>query len=67
MSYRIIERKEREEVLLRVIKQVDSEKLRLAGPENKPNWEKGWSENLQEFKESGNIDSLIPSLSSVRK
>lgn len=59
--YRIIEGKEKEQLVLKFLKHIDSEKIIVTGQERLPAWEKGWSENLQEFIESGyDIDKLFP-------
>jgi SAM-dependent methyltransferase len=47
-AYRELEGRERDKVILSVIKRITSEKLTVAGDEGaRARWEKGWSENLQ--------------------
>lgn len=59
--YRKIEGNERDRLILKVLKHIDSENITVAGRERLATWEKGWSENLQEFIESGyDIDKLFP-------
>ena len=59
--HRNIEGKEKEQLILKVLKHIDSENRTVAGHERLPAWEKGWSENLQEFVESRyDIDKLFP-------
>jgi len=59
--YRELEAEERDQLILRVLKVIDSEDLATAGQERQSDWEKGWDENLQEFIESGyDVDKLVP-------
>src|SRR3990170_3999141 len=59
--YRMMEGSEREEVFLRVLKTLNSESLKVSGPHRKPDWEKGWSENLQNFRANrSDLNQLIP-------
>lgn len=59
--YKILVGEERDKVLLDVLKKIDSGKLTVAGKEKKVTWEKGWSENLQNFLEKNyDINELIP-------
>ena len=59
--YKKVEGKERDKVLLDVLKKIESGQLNVVGKEKKDVWEKGWSENLQNFKErSYDINELIP-------
>lgn len=59
--YRTLSGDERDRIILRVFKTINSDSLTTAGPHRKSVWEKGWSENLQEFVD-GNLDlkELIP-------
>ncbi len=60
-KYQIIKGKEYEEAILRTIKILDSKTLKTSGPHRLNDWEKGWKENLQEFKRNNyNLDHLIP-------
>ena len=59
--YRKLSADERDKVLLDVLKKIDSSQLTVAGKDKKVTWEKGWSENLQNFlKKNYDINELIP-------
>lgn len=59
--YRKLSADERDKVLLDVLKKIDSSQLTVAGKDKKVTWEKGWSENLQNFLEKNyDINELIP-------
>jgi transketolase len=52
---------ERDEVILRVLQTIDSDSLSVVGQERKDVWERGWSENLQNFVDSNyDLNKLIP-------
>jgi len=52
---------EREDVFLRVLKTLNSDTLKVSGTHRKPDWEKGWSENLQNYRANKNdLSQLIP-------
>lgn len=60
-KYRIVKDKEYEEAILRITKTLDSKTLKISGPHRQEEWEKGWGENLQEFKQGEyNLKKLIP-------
>ncbi len=60
-KYQILEGKEYEEAILRIIKTLDSKTLKVAGPHRQSDWESGWHENLQEFKQTNfDLNQLIP-------
>jgi len=58
--FRWVTGEEREGYLLKAIKRVDSGELTISGPQKQTIWEKGWSENLQAFVTTGNLNELIP-------
>lgn len=59
--YRTLDGIERDNVILTILKQIDSGTFQPAGKNRKPKWEKGWKENLDSFIESGyNLSALIP-------
>lgn len=59
--YRIIDGKERDDVILNVLRKIESDKQKIGSPERENVWEKGWSENLNEFVESnGDLKKLVP-------
>lgn len=60
-KYHIVEDKKYDEAILRIIKILDSRTLKTSGPKRLKDWEKGWEENLKEFKRGRyNLDQLIP-------
>lgn len=59
--YRVATTKECEQVILKILKTLDSETLKKTGPHRRADWEKGWKENLHEYKKFGShVDLLIP-------
>ena len=59
--YRKLEGDERDQVLLSVLKSNDSGQFSVAGKEGKARWEKGWLENLENFKEHDHdLSKLVP-------
>ena len=51
----------RDETILGILKRIDSGELTLTGKERKSRWEKGWSENLQNFIARGyDLAELVP-------
>jgi hypothetical protein len=60
-GYRALEAKERDEVILYVLKKIESDTQIVGGPGREQAWEKGWAENLQDFTNSGfDLDKLVP-------
>jgi SAM-dependent methyltransferase len=60
-EYSMITGKERENVFLRICKTLHSDSLKVSGPHRKPDWEKGWSENLENYRASNSdLSQLIP-------
>lgn len=53
-------KEERDQILLTVVKILDRTDLDQAGEHNRQKWEKGWGENLEEYKQSGNLEALVP-------
>ncbi|MBT3360315.1 MAG: hypothetical protein HN403_11895 [Rhodospirillales bacterium] len=59
-SYRILEGEERDQVVLNLVKALDTP-LPVSGPKRLPKWEEGWGENLLNFRSSGfDPEALIP-------
>jgi hypothetical protein len=59
--YRIVTGAEREDIFLRVLKTIHSDSLKVSGPHRKQDWEKGWSENLENYRASNSdLTQLIP-------
>jgi len=55
------EGEERDRLVLSVLKRIVFNDIITSGRERQPDWEKGWSENLQEFIDSGyDISKLAP-------
>lgn len=59
--YSIVSGAEREAVFLRILNTLNSDSLKVSGPQRKQDWEKGWSENLQNFRANKyDLRELIP-------
>lgn len=59
--YRKLIGAERDQVVLDVLKRIDSGPLPVAGKDRKGRWEMGWSENLESFlREDGDLSQLVP-------
>lgn len=59
--YRKLSGNERDQVILQIMKELHCGEITVSGEDRKPDWEKGWRENLQGFTESGyDLDSLVP-------
>ena len=59
--YRILNGEKRDQILLDVLKKLDSDQLSVSGSKRKKDWEKGWSQNLQHFIENDhNALALVP-------
>lgn len=59
-KYKILDGKEYEQVILNIIKTLDSETLKASGPHRLNDWEAGWGEHLQEFNQKNfNLNQLI--------
>lgn len=60
-KYRILAEEERDRVILDVLRRIESDKQIVGIEERRNTWERGWSENLQEFLKSGyNLNKLVP-------
>lgn len=60
-KYKKVDGKKYDESLLKVVKALNSKTLKISGPNRLNDWEKGWGENLAEFKRSKcDLDRLIP-------
>lgn len=61
LKYRRFSNEERSQIILKILKKIDSEELHVAGKEKKVNWEKNWQENLEEFINSNyDLVKLVP-------
>ncbi|MDO9530349.1 MAG: class I SAM-dependent methyltransferase [Syntrophales bacterium] len=59
--YRRFDKKERDNIILQVLKKIEGDTQIIGATERKDVWEHGWAENLQSFVESGgDLDTLIP-------
>ena len=59
--YRKINQSERDQIILSVLRRLDSGELSKSGKKNKIRWERGWSENLENFtKNNYDISRLVP-------
>jgi hypothetical protein len=59
-SYRIPEIKERDEILIKILKRIDANDFWVSGEDKQEIWESGWKENLQEYEETGLLSKLWP-------
>jgi len=59
LKYRDLTKEERDDYILDVINILSNEII-YSGEHRINDWEKGWHENLQKFKETKNIENLIP-------
>jgi SAM-dependent methyltransferase len=61
LRYKPLSDREKKETIMRVLKTIKSDSLSIVGPDRKPVWEKGWSENLQNFINSNyDLNELTP-------
>jgi len=59
--YRMLTGADRDDVLLSVINKIDNDTVRVAEPERRQIWEKGWAENLKDFEDSGHdVSAILP-------
>lgn len=60
-SYRRLDSSGIKEVVLKILKRIDSPDLGIAGAQGKERWVRGWQENLDNFIKSGyDINELVP-------
>lgn len=60
-SYRVLNKNEQKKMLLEVLKKIDSNTLTVSGEWRKPDWEAGWSDNLERFVENDfDLSQLVP-------
>jgi hypothetical protein len=61
LAHEVLRCAEREACLLEALKRTDSGGLAVSGPHRAGDWERGWTENLREFEQSGGAaDRLVP-------
>lgn len=59
--YKVLTGEERDQVLLDVLKKMESDQQVVGAEERQATWEKGWQENLQDFINSGyELNKLVP-------
>lgn len=51
-KYKIVEGKEYDQAIFKIIKTLGSKTLKISGPHRLKDWEKGWKEHLQEFNQT---------------
>ncbi|MBU0715140.1 MAG: class I SAM-dependent methyltransferase [Verrucomicrobia bacterium] len=60
-SYSVIQNAARDALILDVLKRIDADNQQIGAEARRGVWEKGWSENLNRFRESGyNLNALRP-------
>lgn len=60
-NYEVVECNRRDEIILDVLKKIESDKQVVGAIERKDIWNNGWTENLQEFISSGyDLQKLVP-------
>lgn len=58
--YRVVEGQEYNQAILKILKTLDGQTLKVSGPHRLNDWEKGWDNHLEELKESKyNLDILV--------
>ena len=60
LSYRYLHKDENEKLCLEIKKTIESGKLSKSGPQKLEIWERGWGENLSNFVETKDLNSLKP-------
>ncbi len=59
--YRVFTEEERDNVILDVLKKIETERQSVGTPERQVVWQRGWEENLRDFVESNyKLDKLAP-------
>ena len=60
LVYRIPSSKEKDLILKDIINKIFLSNLRKSGPKNKEIWEKGWGQNLNDYKKKKSFEKLLP-------
>jgi hypothetical protein len=60
LSYRFMSPKERDDVVLTILKYLDSSDVVVSGSHRKNQWENGWGENYKEYLKTRKLDSMVP-------
>lgn len=60
-NYSVLAGAERDGIVLDLLQRIETRRLTLVQNEDKSRWERGWGENLEDFKKSGGkLESLLP-------
>jgi hypothetical protein len=60
-NYSVVEGDQRDQLLLEIFKKIDAGEFSLAGKKGIARWEKGWGENLEQFRDNKfDIAQLVP-------
>lgn len=60
-NYITLDKQERDNLILAIIRRIDSDQQVIGAPKRTDEWENGWAYNLKAFRESNhNMNSLIP-------
>ena len=59
-SYKKIINKEKDNLLIDILKKIDDNALWVSGSDKQDIWQKGWTENFEDYKKSGDIWLLTP-------
>ena len=60
LKYSMPTKEQRDEVLLKLLKYLLSDHVVVAGSHRKNQWEDGWSENLNEYLDSKDLNTIVP-------
>lgn len=67
LSYRRPQAAERDEIILAIVKRFETEGYWVSGPDQAAVWERGWRENLVEYLQTRNPQSLAPKFLADKK
>jgi hypothetical protein len=60
LSYRMLSKQGQDTEIIKIIELLKNKELVRAGRDREGQWKDGWAENLEEFKQTKNIESLVP-------
>ena len=60
LDYRIIKGNEEKRLISYILKKIENDTQKIGAPERTDVWDKGWKENLNEFRKTKKIDSIVP-------
>jgi len=58
--YRKIDLRQRDKIIADILEKIDSNTFSIAGSSRRPQWERGWGQNLKEYARTKDIYSLTP-------